>query len=197
MRLAPPEIESHMLHTEARNGTHLGVMIRFSHKHPNTPGLRFQYTIDGEKTWRPLNRSTPIPSRVWTAVIYGVKSGDKVQIRTLVGEEEGEAHAVFVVRPGVDASTDRLRGFVPRAPEEGIRPTSWRRAPRRRVASRSDVYFTTGWSQAYHSSPDCAALRSGQRGVEWRGGDPAMILNDSMTGAEFEGKRPCRVCRPS
>lgn len=195
MELSPPQITSQALHRVGRDGSHLGVIIGISSADWRTLDLVFQYSIDEGHSWRPLLRDVEAPRRRWSAVVYGVRSGETVLVRAALGNEIG-ATAAFTVADGVDAATEHLRGFVPPAPKPPAQPSPSRRRVRRSPNLSSSAYFTTGTSQAYHSSPDCPALRSGQSGVAWRGGSPAGVLSETVTDAIFEGKRPCCVCRP-
>ena len=193
MGLHPPEIHGQSLHTVGRGGTDLGVVISFSSPDWRLLDLSFGYSIDDGHSWRPLVRDSESPKRRWSAVVYGVRSHETVRVRPVLGDEVGPETA-FTVRQGIDASTEYLRAFVPSG-------RSTHNAPPRRQIKRSQhlnrsVHFTTGFSQAYHSSPDCPAFRRGQSGVAWRGGTPAGVVSETVSDAIFEGKRPCRVCRP-
>ena len=157
--------------------------------------LSFEYSIDEGRSWRRLSRDVEAPQRKWSAVVYGVRSREPVLVRAVFGEERGPA-ASFTVVEGVDAATEHLRAFVPREPKPPTRPSPSRRLIRRSPNLDRSVHFTTGSSQAYHSSADCPAFRGGQSGVAWRGGNPAGVLSETVTDAIFEGKRPCLVCRP-
>ena len=195
MELEPPTIHSQALHRVGQDGAHLGVAICFSSPDWQTPGLQFQYSIDAGQSWRPLSQNTSSSRHGWSGIVYGVRSGELVNLRAVVGDEFGPM-TPFTVMAGIDAAADHLRTFVPKAPERRIRPSVSRHQLRRRVPLDRTVHFTVGFSQAYHSSPDCSALRAGQSGVAWRGGSPADVLSETVTDAIFEGKRPCRVCRP-
>lgn len=195
MGLSPLTVESQALHRVGHDGSHLGVRVRFSSEDWRTPSLSFQYSIDGGRTWRPLARDEEGPRTAWSAVVYGVRSQDSVLVRAVLGDEAGPT-AEFSVMEGVDASTEHLKQFVPRMPALPSRPVPQRRLVRRNRNLNRSAHFSTGSSEAYHSSPDCPALRGGQSAVEWRGGTPAGVVSESVTDAIFEGKRPCRVCRP-
>lgn len=195
MELNRPAIDSQTLHRLGRDGSHLGIVIGFSSDDWRTPDLSFEYSIDEGRSWRRLARDVEAPRGKWSAVVYGVRSRETVLVRAVLGDERGPA-ASFIVAEGVDAATEHLREFVPHEPKPPSRPSPSRRLIRRSPNLNRSVHFTTGSSQAYHSSPDCPALRGGQSGVEWRGGNPAGVFSETVTDAIFQGKRPCRVCRP-
>lgn len=196
MNLSRPEIVSQALHRVGRDGPHLGALITFSSPDWREPQLQFEYSVDDGDSWRPLTRSTSSRREGWSGVVYGVRTGEKVLVRALLGDLIGPSTS-FDVSGHIQPADEKLRYFVPRAPQESIRSSTSRRAPTRRVARDSPAHFTLGASDVYHTSPDCSALRAGQSGVAWRGGTPATVVSETVTDAIFEGKRPCRVCRPS
>jgi hypothetical protein len=59
------------------------------------------------------------------------------------------------------------------------------------------VYMTRGWSSAFHKSPTCDALQSGQEQVVRRGGDAAEIEPVNIQTALGSGRFPCLICLPS
>jgi hypothetical protein len=195
MRLDHPEIIWQALHRMGADGDHLGVTIGFTYPDWWTPGLRFEYSIDDGRSWRPLNRNNADPRRSWSGIAYGVKSGETIGVRATLDDDVGPV-TWFVVIDGIDAGVDHLRTFIPKTGERGFKPSVWHRKPRRQAGPGRPVHFTVGSSHAYRLSPDCSALRSGQSGVAWRGGSPAEVLSGTVTDAIFEGKRPCRVCHP-
>ena len=64
------------------------------------------------------------------------------------------------------------------------RPTAW----------PTTVFATKGWSNAFHGSPACEALQSGQRAVLARDGESATLEPSHVQAALGAGRSPCRVC---
>ena len=58
----------------------------------------------------------------------------------------------------------------------------------------STVYMTTGWSSAFHKSPKCEYLQSGQSLVSKRGGSPAAVQAVTIQEALGSGKFACLGC---
>lgn len=174
--LNPPKIHAQSLHTVGQGGIDLGVVISFSSPDCRLLDLFFEYSINDGDSWRPLVRDSDSPQRSWSAVVYGVRSHETVRVRAVLGDEFGPETA-FTVREGIEAATEYLRAFTPIGRRPHIAPP--RRPIMRGQHLNRSTHFTTGFSQAYHSSPDCPALRSGQSGVEWRGGTPAGVVEDA------------------
>lgn len=193
MELSPPVINWQTPLGPA--GAQLGVVIGFNSPDWQTPDLTFTYSIDNGRSWRPLVRDSAVAQRGWSAVVYGVKSRETVLVRAALEGETGPPVA-FTVAEGVDAATSELRKFIPNDSQSWSQPPLQRRLIRRNQNLGRTVYFTTGFGEVYHASPDCSGLRSGQSGVAWRGGTPADVVAETVSDAIFEGKRPCRVCRP-
>ena len=58
----------------------------------------------------------------------------------------------------------------------------------------STVYMTTGWSSAFHRSPNCEFLQSGQSQVSKRGGSPAAVQAVTIQEALGSGRFACLGC---
>jgi hypothetical protein len=60
--------------------------------------------------------------------------------------------------------------------------------------TRDLVYVSRGWSEAFHRSRTCPALRRGQAAVTRRGGAAAPVESMTRGRAHADGRMPCRAC---